>query len=602
MIKKILLSIFLLQSTVFAAEHIIQNDILELTFQDNNASFSVTDKRNNYTWQQDLINIKGVSDVTTSGALLSFTMNDAVTGNWKYSGLDTVEVTLELVQNRVHVTIDDSDDELMNYTMWYPHQFRTPNSSFYAVMPMNEGALIPVDSFELFKQRVQTFVGWDCSLPMFGYTDMDKGYMCLIETAYDTEIYTEEINGRSQSSLRFFLVKDKLGGQKRLIYYFYDQGSDYNNMADDVREWMEQNNFVETLKEKEAKNPNLKKANKASLFYPYWLSDKPYEEWVDFFKDKGVKELILAEDVSSGQYLTQDNVTAKYIRDNGYLLSWYSIYQDTWDPAEYPTRSQRGWDSAVIRYKNQDLHVGFREGYRNCRKAIYDTDIKTDDRLLRGVVEKRRQEGILDYILIDTTATTGLTECWHPEHGINREQDARYRQNILQYHKDNGFLVGTEGGAWWCVPNADVFEGIWTLTKWFTRGTYDPRQVDFRYRIPLFSLVFSDCVYTTARWDDALDEYGFDNNSIDWDRKILFSTLYGTMHIVRSTTEQLALNQDKIADSFKIYEEVREAIGTSKMVSHKFLNDSKSRQETIWSNGVRIVVDFDEYTYGIGAA
>ncbi|MDI6775407.1 MAG: glycoside hydrolase [Verrucomicrobiota bacterium] len=89
----------------------------------------------------------------------------------------------------------------------------------------------------------------------------------------------------------------------------------------------------------------------------------------------------------------------------------------------------------------------------------------------------------------DTTAMTGLVECFHPEHPCTRAQDREARVECLQRFLQEGQIISSEAGQDWAVPFADILS-----TNNFGHHVVNTRTGWRPLPFPLFSLVYRECV------------------------------------------------------------------------------------------------------------
>ncbi|KAH0795774.1 Carbohydrate binding domain-containing protein [Histomonas meleagridis] len=137
---------------------------------------------------------------------------------------------------------------------------------------------------------------------------------------------------------------------------------------------------------------------------------------------------------------------------------------------------------------------------------------------------------------IDTTFASPYRECYHPDHPMTRTMSLEARIELLKEYTNRGFVVGTENGKEQAIPNCDFFEGMMSPGEYRvpnsgrdleTVFTYVPEEtqymVDETLRIPLFELVYHDCVISYWYWGDH-------NSKVipQWDKRDLFNRLYGT--------------------------------------------------------------------------
>ncbi|HID21991.1 MAG TPA: hypothetical protein EYP14_06275, partial [Planctomycetaceae bacterium] len=223
----------------------------------------------------------------------------------------------------------------------------------------------------------------------------------------------------------------------------------------------------------------------------------------------------------------------------------------------------------------------------------------------------------------DCTTTGGsIHECYHPDHPVRRSEGAEGLNRALQALADLGLVVGSERGKWWATRTTHVFEGIETLleyagayygsgdeTHWV--GPYRKAKPGYRERflgydfnparrVPLFQLVYHDSVFCTRRWNQdpgRAPELG--------NRHDLFNILYGTPTILflhpKAGNVVGTPAWAKVKDRYwQTYENVcgwHEKIGFDELTDHRFLSADRLVQETRFSSGWSVVVNFSKVAW-----
>ena len=113
---------------------------------------------------------------------------------------------------------------------------------------------------------------------------------------------------------------------------------------------------------------------------------------------------------------------------------------------------------------------------------------------------------------LDVTTATGLKECYSPLHPCDRKQDQANREALCAYVGDElGLVAGGEHGKYYDVRFLDYHEGMmggacYSWPAGYLRDIKSREEIDERYlkygidpayRVPMFELVFHDCVVST---------------------------------------------------------------------------------------------------------
>jgi hypothetical protein len=117
-------------------------------------------------------------------------------------------------------------------------------------------------------------------------------------------------------------------------------------------------------------------------------------------------------------------------------------------------------------------------------------------------------------------------------------------------------------------------------------------QTGHRYRIPLWELVYHDCVVAQWYWGDY-------NNKLPalWDRRDLWNTLYGTPPMFMFNRKSWDSNRDRFVRSYQMIAPVARATGYSEMLSHEWLTPDHAVQRTRFANGVVVTVNFGDVPF-----
>jgi len=85
-----------------------------------------------------------------------------------------------------------------------------------------------------------------------------------------------------------------------------------------------------------------------------------------------------------------------------------------------------------------------------------------------------------------------------------------------------------------------------------------------------------------------------------WDKRDLFNILYGTPPMFMFNRQIWQQNKERFAQSYKDVCPVARAVGYAEMTDHRFLTEDRNVQQTKFSNGVTVTVNFGGKTYRLG--
>jgi len=165
-------------------------------------------------------------------------------------------------------------------------------------------------------------------------------------------------------------------------------------------------------------------------------------------------------------------------------------------------------------------------------------------------------------------------------------------------------VVGSETGHEAAVPFVHYFEGMLSLRPYRIpdagRNMQEilheipdaPRvrlQVAHEYRLPLWELVYHDCVAAHWYWGDYNNKMpGF------WRKRDLFNALYGTAAMFMFDEEFWRANRERFVESYRTACSIARATGYAEMTDHRFLTSDRSVQQTRFADGTVVTVNFGD--------
>jgi hypothetical protein len=190
---------------------------------------------------------------------------------------------------------------------------------------------------------------------------------------------------------------------------------------------------------------------------------------------------------------------------------------------------------------------------------------------------------------------------------MTRSESKKWKMELLRYvSEDNHLVTGCETGHDASVPFLHYFEGMMSLGPYRVPDsgrrmsqiwTNVPSEVakfqlGHNYRLPLWELVYHDCVVAQWYWGDY-------NNKIPtlWDKRDLFNVLYGVPPMFMFNRNLWEQNKARFVQSYKNTCPHVRKVGYAEMVDHRFLTRDRNVQQTAFANGVKITVNFGQADY-----
>jgi hypothetical protein len=303
------------------------------------------------------------------------------------------------------------------------------------------------------------------------------------------------------------------------------------------------------------------------------------------------------------------------LNEMGVLSSRYDIYQDVMDPANFPKLSGIHPDWTTEAWPD-DLLIGadgrWERGWQVRAKdgEMIPCGVLCDRQALKYA--RRRIPAELETHpyrcrFIDTTTASPWRECYHKDHPMTRSESRHWKMELLRYvSQECNLVTGSETGHEAAVPFVHYFEGMLSLGPYRVpdagRNMIKPWeevpeqvakfQTGHFYRLPLWELVYHDCVVAQWYWGDY-------NNKLPklWDRRDLLNVLYGTPPMFMFNRKIWQDNRDRFVRSYHTTAPVARATGYVEMLSHRWLTPDHAVQQTRFANGVTVTVNFGDQPY-----
>ena len=589
-----------------AAEKLsVSNTAISVTLDTTDATLSVTDKRTGRTWQQ--------KPLTKGKVIQSSIGKDGIKITWRHPGLGMdVKMKLQLDADNPEFTLAFSAKGNLKWSLGFPHPFVTPLPSAegrkggtYLVVPMNEGISYPVEDKSIDTRWLIAYGGHGICMAFWGVTDGQRGHMAIIETPNDAAIRIHRIDDKLCIAPQWQSQKGQFGYTRKLRYVFFDKGG-HVAICKRYRSYAQKAGLLKTLEQKRKENPDVDLLIGA---VNVWCWERDALAIVREMKSLGIKRILWSN--------RRPPETIKAMNEiDGVLTSRYDIYQDLMDPKIVKEKlrglhrdwTQAGWPKDIMLDKNGNWRKGWRVKGKD--GEMYPCGVLCDKQALKYA--RQRVPGELKTHpyrcrFIDTTTASPWRECYHGDHPMTRRESRHWKMELLRFMSEEMKLVtGSETGHDAAVPYVHYFEGMLSLGPYRVPDAgrnmikvWDevPQrvakfQVGHKYRLPLWELVYHDCVVAQWYWGDY-------NNKLPslWDKRDLFNILYGTPPMFMFNRQVWEKNKSRFVQSYKDVCSVARAVGYAEMTDHRFLTPDRNVQQTTFANGVIITVNFGDKTY-----
>ncbi len=589
----------------------------------NDGSTVITDKRNQYRWQQGPVAIQDSTEiedhncwfrgerkymeqypgrflVNKAGNHYRFTLygrQNRVVGRF----LCQIALEGEWLTYRL-LSIDESIPSLI---------FPTPIVCDASVIPQGAGRLVKRGSSDIWNREFLPFythlnmrmfggikegMAW---IGIFGDRSADAG--AFLYNGFLSPVWLKSL-GRWQGDYRF-------------RFKFFKGG--YNEIAKAYRSYLQERGQFVTLAQKAEQNPLLKqmiggrilsymqaipalnlRAAEDYLFTPEQIQNHRPKKEVRFTHAQLKQSIDYAKKIGFAKGL---------VNIRGWINGGYDYsHPDIWPPdpelGDYRELAQLMASDPTIPYC---LHDNYQDIYDHVPSFPNGVLRRPDGSLMPGGLWAGGQAYMLNSrdslkyaqrnwekikglnpqaMFPDTVTAAKLLQSFEPGNTLTRLQDRELKSEILKFYLDQGLLVGSEESADFGVPYCHWFE---------SRHERKPGET-----IPLWSLVFHDAAFA-ARYITFTQNKPYPKWLEDmlWGYMLLFAIKPEFGQIGDRSAEEtigFAATQmdEKIFSSTFHVDRWHEQIGMAAMVSHRFVNDNIELEETVFENGRRIIVNF----------
>lgn len=538
----------------------------------------------------------------------------AVYGNFKNSKTEVtakayIEKTSNTVFFEVYIT-NDEFDELSAVSYPAPFDFGAKVGEGYTVLPRMQGTLFPAG------EEIVTYGGKvyerDSIMPMYGQKRNESAYIAIYDTPFDVrfEVHGDKIVPLWKTSLGHFSYP------RRIRFNFLAHG-DYNDMAKVYRSYVKSKGQLVTLKEKEIKNPEIKRLEGCPIIHTsiatHISSDSDFYNKENPEKNDTVTSFsVRAEQISE---LKKKGLKKGYTHFDGWGFHGY----DNLHPSPLPPNREAGGVDGMIKLSETvrkqgyifGIHDQYRDYYFDCSDFSIDEAVnnsngecpepdiiwyggkhtflcpaRAPEYVARNYAELERLGVKIEAAYLDVFSIVEMDECFNPSHPVTREQCAEYRKRCLDLLNSKGIITSSEETVDCIIPSMALCHH----SPFFTRQLPNTKSEAVGIPIPLFNLVYHDCLIVP--W------IGLKNNKGGWG--IPGNDCGFTHAILNSGPVYCPI--DATSDIIEQVEEactISERLTHCEMIKHEFISSNMRQQRAIYSDGTIIEVDFDTDEYKI---
>jgi hypothetical protein len=563
----------------------------------------ITDARTGRVWRQDLagqgwmvLNAEPLASAPQAGVTLTL-LNPETTRE--------IRATLTLTQGCELAVSVEAEGE-MTKPLDFPPPFETRKGD-RLIVPANEGMSYPVDEEHQGLYRLIAYGGHGLCMGFFGVTEdaTGAGWLCILETSDDAAMNARKgAGGLWVAGPSWDAQRGQFGYTRKARYVFFDKGG-HVALCKRYREHAKQVGLYVPFTEKVKRNPNIDLLIGAANIWKMGGGKHDPEGLVKEMQSLGMRRILW-----SGGGSTNQLKALRALPD--VLVGRYDIYQDIMDPANHEKVGYKHGDWVTEAFPHDINWKGpngdWRRGWQVKAKdgSMIPCAVICDSKALPYARKRISDElKVKPYTarFIDTTVAAPWFECYHPDHPMTRSQSRQHKMELLKLIGDFGLVCGSETGHEASVPFCDYFEGMLSVGPYRVPDSgrdmlriWDEvperlakYQVGEGYRLPLWELVYHDCVVAQWYWGDY-------NNKLPkvWRKRDLFNALYGTPPMYLFDAKQWEEKKAEFAASYRVAAPVSRATGYAEMTDHRLLTPDRRVQQTRFANGVTVTVNFGD--------
>lgn len=620
----------------------LSNPVLRVEISPDNGALTVTDLRTKEQWHQARLDV----DTAYQQKIVE---SDAAHGEWilecampgiRSDGKQapaSARISLKLHPSRPDLELVFQVTDTIGWReVRYPYSFVRDGEKVSNLYPHCEGMLVPArktDPDWITLPDGDLYGGVHAYCMCLGLVDETKGQgvLTLLPDIEDTALRWREVSIESHAvSVPQLVCRASLGAFRRpwrVGFSFHDAGG-YVSMSKRYRQFFAELGLHKTLTQKATENPAVSELAGTTVFWA--CGSQPFHalETADLLKSYGIDRCLLAmcniptRKPENAAYQEEMRNTIRHIRSLGYHVYRYDQYRDAFEPdpgkSHHHQINLEAWpDKLVIGRNGQRLSAFGPKSGVICPKFFLP--------LAKARFALEFSEHDYSAWFLDCLGSCGFSEgeCHDPNHSTDRYECRREREALFQELKKHNKLAATECGIDYLLPHIHWAEGGSTLVRWV--DSIHPRKVvenagindashskrpgvlaemaklppkadaaktisiSTRFRIPFYSLCHHDEVVQTWRWED-----GMEYPPVYWPLKNLWSVLTGSAPMYRIYINTARKYGEEMRRTHAYVNEWVRQVAFDEMTSHRFVTEDRQVQESEFSSGKGVVVNFGE--------
>ena len=485
------------------------------------------------------------------------------------------------------------------------------------LLPMGEGIALTVGEPEPIANAFGDFCSKQGTLCMVILERNGKFLLISLDNGINSAYDTRPENGKYK-----LLMKNKLpcGVKYTVTDSLYKACSLHRKWHGDVI----------TLDEKIKANPEIEKLVGGGIF---WIWNNNYDEvmYSDYETDvnpaTGDDLMTIADDLYNngvnkammGIFFEPDsNFVEPLYKKYGYISTQYDNYNDVLNPemlSVIPNNRAKNCDYTARRMKDYSAGVQITPT-GDLAKAWalkgFDGLMHHQNTLCPAVAAERIREEIPQILkkfpyykgrFIDVYGCR-LGTCYSPVHPLTMADTLKVKNGAFESMEKMGLITGTENGFDGIINHLTYSEGLHSpvnlqipdsgrkhahvMNEEQVAHTGKEMMKPSR-RVPLWQLVYHDCMMTFPYWGDSTESAPKYTN-----RKVLFACLFGCPPLYSFSVKDYEALKPSILDSYKRIGEIHSKVATLKMTNYEVLSNDYMLQRSVFGDKYSITVNFSD--------
>ena len=530
-----------------------------------------------------------------------------------FQTMDEFSATFRLSPDAAEFTVTVAGETCGAGGIEYPPPLATAGDD-RLVIPMNEGLGVPANKAVCptwIPQRFRCYCGSSLSMPFFGAASDTSGvgWAAIVETPDDADaVVKESLDGFRSLGVAWVASRHAFRYPRQVRYCFFPSGG-HVAIAKRYRRHAQAAGLLKTFDEKARERPNVRRLPGAVNVWNF--AGVKTEDMLRDLREAGAEEILLSSGASP-------ETLRKLADDPKTLVGKYDVYRDIYHPAQLAALGWKSgtntdawpadviWNSADSNDWRRAWGVKAKDGsWTHCAAMCDLPSIRHMRRKVGGELATHKYTARF----VDVTTAAPWEECFNPAHPMSRTDCKNARVALLKaLGGEFNLVVGSETGHDAVVPVCDYFEGMLSLCPYRVPDSgrdicriWDcpPKaitevQVNEKLRLPLWELVYHDCLCAHWYWGD----YPNKLPSV-WDCRDRLNALYGTVPMFLLVKQQWPELKERFGRSCRLTQPIARATGFSEMTDHRVLSPDRSVQSTHFANGAEVVVNFGEKAFNL---